>query len=490
MSSATKMPWAKPRWASCRPGHDVAHGVHAVDRGAAALVGDDEAAVEGDPGLLVAQAVGDRAATDGDQQQVGDELVAALEAHRDGRPVVLGRLEPHAGAEGDAALAERPLQRGADRGVLGGDEPGEGLDDGDLGAERAHHRRELDADDAAAEHDDTAGHGIQRQGTVAGDDRATDLEAGQGAGVGAGGEHDVPADEPPVADDDGAVALEATGALDVVDLAGLHQALQALVQPAHHALAVGRDGRQVDAVERGPHTEPGGLAGGVGDLGRVQQRLGGDAAPVQAGAAEEVLLDEGDAQAELGGAQRAGVAAAPAPEDDDVMGGLGGGRHPWLLPCCGGSWAPATGWAVRTLPSILSLPTRRTHRAPTPEPRGSSRSPRSTPYRVRMAWWRRGHAKQAPHGGGDLASARAHFEDFIGTRRGVEAYVEPATNITATTVVLIAHDGEWTRRALPSRPVAFDVARSFDIPVYDVNLTGYPARMRQWTSRQRKPKGR
>ena len=80
-------------------------------------------------------------------------------------------------------------------------------------------------------------------------------------------------------------------------------------------------------------------------------------------------------------------------------------------------------------------------------------------------------------------------QDFIRTRRGVEAYVEPATNITATTVVLIAHDGEWTRRALPSRPVAFDVARSFDIPVYDVNLTGYPARMRQWTSRQRKPEG-
>jgi hypothetical protein len=35
--------------------------------------------------------------------------------------------------------------------------------------------------------------------------------------------------------------------------------------------------------------------------------------------------------------------------------------------------------------------------------------------------------------------------------------------------------------------VAFEVARSLDIPVYDVNLTGYPARMRQWTARQRRP---
>ena len=71
-----------------------------------------------------------------------------------------------------------------------------------------------------------------------------------------------------------------------------------------------------------------------------------------------------------------------------------------------------------------------------------------------------------------------------------QAYVEPATNITATTVVLIAHDGEWTRRALPSRPVAFEVARGLDVPVYDVNLRGYPARMREWTARQRRPKGR
>jgi hypothetical protein len=107
-----------------------------------------------------------------------------------------------------------------------------------------------------------------------------------------------------------------------------------------------------------------------------------------------------------------------------------------------------------------------------------------------MAWWRRGRGKRATQGGSDLSGARAHLQDFARSRRGVEAYVEPATNVTATTVVLIAHDGEWTRRALPSRPVAFDVARSLDIPVYDVNLTGYPRRMREWTSRQRRPKQR
>ncbi len=107
-----------------------------------------------------------------------------------------------------------------------------------------------------------------------------------------------------------------------------------------------------------------------------------------------------------------------------------------------------------------------------------------------MAWWRRRRGQRAPGSGSDLSAARAHLAEFTSSRRGVEAYVEPATNITATTVVLIAHDGEWTRRALPSRPVAFEVARGLDVPVYDVNLTGYPARMREWTARQRRPKAR
>lgn len=107
-----------------------------------------------------------------------------------------------------------------------------------------------------------------------------------------------------------------------------------------------------------------------------------------------------------------------------------------------------------------------------------------------MAWWRRRRTTVAPHDGAELSSARGHLAQFVASRRGVEAYVEPATHVTATTVVLIAHDGEWTRRALPSRPVAFEVARALDVPVYDVNLTGYPARMREWTARQRRPRQR
>jgi hypothetical protein len=89
----------------------------------------------------------------------------------------------------------------------------------------------------------------------------------------------------------------------------------------------------------------------------------------------------------------------------------------------------------------------------------------------------------------DSNAVRDHLASFVASRRGVEAFVEPPTNVTATTVVLIAHDGEWTRRAVGSRDVAFELPRALGIPVYDVNQTGYPSRMREWNSRQRKGSG-
>lgn len=86
----------------------------------------------------------------------------------------------------------------------------------------------------------------------------------------------------------------------------------------------------------------------------------------------------------------------------------------------------------------------------------------------------------------DTSAVRRHLAEFASSRRGVEAYVEPPTNVTATTVILIAHDGEWTRRAAGSRAAAFDLATSLGVPVYDVLQTGYPNRMREWNARQRK----
>ena len=89
----------------------------------------------------------------------------------------------------------------------------------------------------------------------------------------------------------------------------------------------------------------------------------------------------------------------------------------------------------------------------------------------------------------DRASQRldlTHLEQFVATRRGVEGYVEPRTAVTETTIVLVAADGEWTRRRIDGPEVARRLSRELVIPVYDAQVTGYPQRMRDWSARQKK----
>ena len=78
----------------------------------------------------------------------------------------------------------------------------------------------------------------------------------------------------------------------------------------------------------------------------------------------------------------------------------------------------------------------------------------------------------------------AHLERFVATRIGVEGYVEPRTAVTETTIVLVAADGEWTRRRIAGPEIARKLSADLAIPVYDAQVTGYPQRMRDWSSRQ------
>ena len=79
-----------------------------------------------------------------------------------------------------------------------------------------------------------------------------------------------------------------------------------------------------------------------------------------------------------------------------------------------------------------------------------------------------------------------HLEQWAAARGGVEAFVEPRTRVTETTVVLVAHDGEWTRRRIDGVQGARRLGARLGIPIYDVALVGYPQRMRDYTARQRK----
>jgi hypothetical protein len=75
-----------------------------------------------------------------------------------------------------------------------------------------------------------------------------------------------------------------------------------------------------------------------------------------------------------------------------------------------------------------------------------------------------------------------HLRQFVASRVGVEAYIEPPNNQTQTTILLIATTGEWTRRKVPDARAARQLAGDLSIPVYDVNFTGYPQRFRDWNA--------
>ncbi len=112
----------------------------------------------------------------------------------------------------------------------------------------------------------------------------------------------------------------------------------------------------------------------------------------------------------------------------------------------------------------------------------------SMPARVIVAYGDHVGLFRRKHKPGTLRRAesgdRKHLEEFAGSRRGVEAFVEPQTAVTDTTIVLVAVDGEWTRRRVPSVKVAHEWANSLGIPSYDAGLVGYPQRMREWTARR------
>jgi hypothetical protein len=110
-----------------------------------------------------------------------------------------------------------------------------------------------------------------------------------------------------------------------------------------------------------------------------------------------------------------------------------------------------------------------------------------------MGFFRRAADKLAPTRGRARSgtSSRGRVDDevarylteFVQSRRGVEAYVEPQTIVTQTTMLLVAWDGEWTRRRVPSPQWAYSFAEHHQIPGYDALVVGYPQRMRDYNRR-------
>ncbi len=77
-----------------------------------------------------------------------------------------------------------------------------------------------------------------------------------------------------------------------------------------------------------------------------------------------------------------------------------------------------------------------------------------------------------------------YLDQWAQARHGVEVYVEPKTSLTESTMMLVAHDGEFTRRAISSPDEAKRFAKDRALPIYDATVVGYPQRMRDYSRKQ------
>jgi len=107
------------------------------------------------------------------------------------------------------------------------------------------------------------------------------------------------------------------------------QSLHDAARTLHHGLEVERDFFRRQAIVLGVLHQ-------MKYLRRAQQRLGRDASPVVADAAEIGLLDDSGLEAKLRRADRGDVAAGARADDDDVEGGVG---H---VTCSFSSWRRST----------------------------------------------------------------------------------------------------------------------------------------------------
>ena len=306
----------------------VADGVHIRHIGAALRVGGDARTGEAHADALQAQALHVGAAADGQKHLVGGH--GALLAAR--------ILDPHlAGLHGQALVAQQEahtlllkllLEQGGDLPVGGSGDVIQHLHHRDLRAHGGVVGGHLQADHAAADDGQFAGNCSQLQHLAVGEHEGTQVlpHAGNAGhhGGGAGG------DQQPFASVNLAVGsdLEALGGLscdggllhDHGHARTLHLCAHAGHQRPDDLRASGVHGALVDAHTLAGHAVQIGVQRVLVGLGGVQQRLGGNAALVQAHAAQGIFLKQQGAQPRVRSALCGQIAARAAADDDQIIG--------------------------------------------------------------------------------------------------------------------------------------------------------------------------
>jgi hypothetical protein len=108
----------------------------------------------------------------------------------------------------------------------------------------------------------------------------------------------------------------------------------------------------------------------------------------------------------------------------------------------------------------------------------------------RLRAWLRGERRaSSPAASASTKPSKAteELDAFASSRRGVEAYLEPRTNLYGLSMVLVADDGEYLRRPITDRAQADSFCRRHGVPLYEAARVGYPRRMREFQQGRRRP---
>src|SRR5690606_35021909 len=320
------------------PAHHVADGIEIGQAGGAMAVHFDEAAgIALEPHAFGAEAVGVRHPPDGDDEFVELQRFPATVVLAHDTHIVLAAphlAQLHAQPDIQALLLGEDLPGFArDRLVGRGQELRQGFQHCHGGAEPAPHAAQFQADHPGADDAELLRHRleIQRADVVA-HELIVDLHARQGARLGAGSDHDVlrlyglarHIQLPALL----AVLYQPAVALQPADLVLPEQELDPAGHLADDRILARDHFRHVDACAAhldAVQGEP--LVDVVVLFRRLQQRFGGTAPDVEAGAAEHGLaggiapcLDTSGLEPQLRRADRADVAGGTGTDDDDIEG--------------------------------------------------------------------------------------------------------------------------------------------------------------------------
>ena len=307
---------------------DVTDGIDAIHPGAAVFIGDHMSAVDLHAGLFQSQILDISDDADGGNHRIEFHFFNFSASLDMGGHLALGAVQllDH-GLLHDlhALLFELLLGEGADLGVFDGQHAVHDLDHGRVGPKRVVEAGEFDADRARADDQQFLRHPRRVQRVLVGPDQiAIRLEPRKFPRPCAGGQDDVLGADLFRAlvglDADLAFAGQPGLAHDDVDLVLFQQVLDPAFHLLGHAARPFDHRRQIIVDLVRAQAEFLGAVHQVEHLGRAQQRLGRDAAPVQADAAQVFAFHHRGLQPQLGGPNCGDVATGTGPDDKKIVG--------------------------------------------------------------------------------------------------------------------------------------------------------------------------